>query len=151
MNNINPNIHYKFICSNKIKLEQWRHWRRRRRRLVVPRTKQPKKERTCTPICDLMSVESRSYFSVRLTECSCKAANSWDWVLDTDCELLTIKTLWAVCKFLIVVLETPYTRFLLGLLDDPVSIYKSGSTSGSKDHPHIFPLTGCYISPENKN
>jgi hypothetical protein len=34
--NIKVNIHYKFICSNKIKLEQWRDWRRRR--IVVPGT-----------------------------------------------------------------------------------------------------------------
>ena len=41
-------MNYKCICSNKIKLEQWRRWRRRRRRLVVPETIRQKRRRTRT-------------------------------------------------------------------------------------------------------
>jgi hypothetical protein len=37
------------MFPNKIELEQWRSWRRRRRRsLVVPVSIRPKRERTCT-------------------------------------------------------------------------------------------------------
>jgi hypothetical protein len=106
----------------KIKLEQWRHWKMRRR-LVVSRIIRPKRE--CTRITHLwyhvhdhlmvlfiISVESRSYFSVRWVIYCCKA------------------TLRAVRKFSVIVLECPYTRFLSGLPDDPVSIHKSGSKPG---------------------
>jgi len=41
-----------------------------------------------------------------------------------------IEILRAIRKFLAVMLQSPYTRFLSGPLDDPVSIYKSGSKSG---------------------
>jgi hypothetical protein len=43
------NIHYKLNVSPKknIKLAQWWSWRRRRRRLVVPRTIRPKRGHTC--------------------------------------------------------------------------------------------------------
>jgi hypothetical protein len=45
------NIHYKLnVFPKKLKLEQWRSWRRRRRRkkrLIVPGTLRPKRGRTC--------------------------------------------------------------------------------------------------------
>jgi len=78
--------------------------------------------------------------------------NSGDWVLGIDCELPTVETLWAVYKFSVVVLKSLYTRFLSGPLDDlPPSINQDRNPGGSKDHLHISPSTGCYISPENKN
>jgi hypothetical protein len=55
--------------------------------------------------------------------------NSSNWVLDTDWELPMVKTLQAAHKFSIVVLESPYTRFLSGSPDDPTSIHKSKSKS----------------------
>jgi len=62
--------------------------------------------------------------------CCCKATNSWDWMLDTDWELLMVETLRVACKFLVVVLESPYTLFLSGPSDNLVSIHKSESKSG---------------------
>jgi hypothetical protein len=56
--------------------------------------------------------------------------NFSDWVLDTDRELPTVETLLADRKFLAIVLESLYTRFLSGPPDDPTSIHKSGSKSG---------------------
>jgi len=50
-------------------------------------------------------------------------------MLDTDCELLTVETLWAIHKFSVVVLESPYTRFLSGPPNDSASFHKSGLKS----------------------
>jgi hypothetical protein len=75
--------------------------------------------------------------------------NSSDWVLDTDGKLSTVETPQADSKFLVVVLESPQTRFFSGPPDDPTSIHKSGSKfDGSKDCPHISSSTGYYRSPE---
>jgi hypothetical protein len=51
--------------------------------------------------------------------CSCKTTNSWDWMLNIDCELPIVKTLRAIYNFLAVVLESSYIRFLSGPPDDP--------------------------------
>ena len=57
-------------------------------------------------------------------EYCCNATNFLDWVLDTNWELPTVETLCAVHKFSAIVLESPYTLFLLGPPDDPTSIHK---------------------------
>ena len=51
-------------------------------------------------------------------------------MLGTNCEHLTIETLWVVRKFSAIVLESPYTQFLSGPPDDPASNYKSGLKFG---------------------
>jgi len=80
----------------------------------------------------------------------CKATNSLDWVLDTDCELPIVETLRAGRKFSAVVLETlDFYRVHRTIL--PPSINSDRNPDGSKDCPHISPLTGYYRSPGNEN
>ena len=52
------------------------------------------------------------------------------WVLENDCEHPMIETPRAICKLLAVVLESPYTQFLSGLLDDLTSNHKFELRSG---------------------
>jgi hypothetical protein len=50
-------------------------------------------------------------------------------VLEIDYEHPTVEIVWVVNKFSIVVLESPYTLFLSGPSDHPVSNHKLGSRS----------------------
>ena len=129
------------MCFKKnIKLAQWRSWRRRRRRLVVLGTIRLKRGRTCitTLWCQVHDHLAKLFIIRRkllifLGEMSrvllqghellrlgarywLGALNDWD---TTGCR-----------KFLAIVLESPYTRFLSGPSDDPTSIHKSWSKSG---------------------
>ena len=91
-------------------------------------------------MCDLISITtwwsfsysvmSHLYFSLRwvvrsYTRWSNITSNSGVWVLGTNYKHPMIKTLWVICKFLIILVESPNTRFLLGPLDNPASNHKS--------------------------
>ena len=115
---------------------RWRRRRRRRRRrLVVPDTIWSKSG--CTRTTHLwfhIDNHSMKFFII------CKELfiffNEMDrmflqgrvllrLVLDIDYKLLMVKTLQVVYKFSVIVLQSPYTRFLSGPQDDPTSIHKS--------------------------
>jgi hypothetical protein len=94
---------------------------------------------------------------LRWAICSCtpwsyKVVNSKDWVLGTDCELPIVETPRTVCKFSVVVLESLYTRFLSGPLDNPASNHKfrlkSGLVEGSS--PYISFNRLLYVSWNKK-
>jgi hypothetical protein len=78
---------------------------------------------------------SRSYLSLRWVVQSCTrwsniATNSEVWVFGIDCKHPTIEALWVVRKFPIVLLRSPYIRFLSGPPDDLTSDHKFESISG---------------------
>jgi len=77
-----------------------------------------------------------------------EAANSWDWTLDTDCELPMVETVRAIHKFSVIVSESPYTRLLSGPPDDHASIHESGSKSGWVDgsSPYLSLNRLLYVS-----
>jgi len=68
-------------------------------------------------------------FSLRWAIWSCTywsniSSNSRVWVLETNCEHLTIETLLVVYKFSTIVLKILYTKFLSGPPDNPASNHK---------------------------
>jgi hypothetical protein len=115
-------------------LQRWR-----RRRLVVLWAIWPKRDRTSTThlwshvhyhLAKLFIIHRESLiFFGEMGHMLLQGRKLLDWVLDIDCKLPTIETLRAIRKFLAVVLESSYTWFLLGPLDDPASICKFKSKS----------------------
>ena len=133
-----------------------------RRRLVIPRTIWSKKGCTCTThrwshvhyhLAKFIIRWESLIFSVIWVVCCCKAMNSWDWVLDTDWELPTVKILQVAHKFSVVMLERLYTWFLSGPPDDPASIHKSGSKYGwvERSSPYLSLNQLLYVSWKLKN
>ena len=72
-----------------------------------------------------------------------KAMISSDWVINTDLELPTIKTLWATRKSSAVVWRARTPNFYRV---HQTILRPSINSNGSKDHPHISPSTGYYKS-----
>ena len=157
-NNIYLNIHYK-----KIKLEQWRSWRRRWWwRLVVPGTKRPKRRRTCIThvwsnvhdhLTELVIIcrESLVFFYemsrvllqgnklLRLgAQYWLEAPNGWDTIGRPQVLGRSVgETVHLIC---------------IGPLDNHTSIHKSGTKSGwvEGSSPYLSLNWLYYWSPENE-
>jgi len=116
-------------------------------------------------ICDLIFITnrrsssqltmSRSYLSLRwvvwsYTRWSNIDVNSRIWMLRIDCEHPRIEALRVIRKFSVVVLESSYTWFLLGWLDDPASNHKSRSIRVKWLSPYLFFNRLLYVSWKEK-